>query len=122
MDQPAVRRSLQDWAHYFADIAEAAKGTAMKYKASRDEHGERSALIRSDVYLAAAQLIESNPDDTMPRAAARLREQGMQFRSVSGPPLFEFEAAAEKHVRARAWQFCATRLDPEMEEFEKSWD
>lgn len=122
MNQPIVRRSLLDWGQHFADIAEAAKATAMHYKATRDDHGEQSALVRSEVYAEAGHVIEENPSMTVEEAAAALRDRGMQYRSVSGPPLLDFEAAAEKHVRARAWQYCAICLDPEMEEFEKFWE
>jgi len=94
----------------------------MHYKVTRDEHGERSALVRSEVYTAAGKLLENNPTMSVDDAAAALRDQGMQYRSISGPPLLDFEAAAEKHVRARAWQYCAMCLDPHMEEFEKFWD
>jgi hypothetical protein len=122
VNQPVVRASLQDWEQHFADIAEAAKGTAMHYKSTRDDHGERSALVRAEVYAAAGKLLEASPAWTIEEAAAALRDHGMQYRSISGPPLLDFEAAADKHVRARAWQYCAMCLDPEMEEFEKFWD
>lgn len=122
MNQPTVHNSVQGCAQHFLDVAEAARGTAMQYRTTRDEHGEHSALVRADVYTAAARMLEADPDLTVEAAAAALRDAGMQYRSISGPPLLDFEAAAEKHVRARAWQYCAMCLDPGMEEFEKYWD
>lgn len=107
-----------DVARMFADYAKAARGTAIKNHTKGDVFGERLANNRAEVYDKAAELARQLPvtdaaDDMMKRAKAA---------HIRTPPLIDFDSAGVQYAIARAWQFCAWKIDPSLPEVAPKWD
>ena len=41
---------------------------------------------------------------------------------IRTPPLMDFDTAGVRYVTARAWQFCAWRIAPDLPEMARGWD
>jgi hypothetical protein len=85
-----------DIARLFADFAKAARGTAIKNHTKGDQFGETLAASRAEVYDKAAH--------------------------IRTPPLMNFDSAGVQYTTARAWQFCAWKIDPSLPEVAPRWD
>jgi hypothetical protein len=107
-----------DLARMFSDYAKAARGTAIKNHTKGDTFGESLAGARADVYEKAADLVRQLPvtaaaDEMMNRAKAN---------HIRTPPLINFDSAGVQYASARAWQFCAWKIDPSLPEVAPKWD
>jgi len=107
-----------DLARAFSDYAKAARGTAIKNHTKGDTFGESLAGARADVYEKAADLVRQLPltaaaDEMMNRAKAN---------HIRTPPLINFDSAGVQYASARAWQFCAWKIDPSLPEVAPKWD
>lgn len=109
---------LADLAQAFSDYAKAARGTAIKNHTKGDLFGETLANARAQVYEKASELVRQLPlvdaaNEMMNRARAS---------HVRTPPLIDFDSAGVQYNMARAWQFCAWKIDPSLPEVAPKWD
>jgi hypothetical protein len=107
-----------DLARMFADFAKAARGTAIKNHTKADTFGETLANSRADVYDKAAELIRQLP----PPDAAKEMMNRAKAAHIRTPPLINFDSAGVQYAIARAWQFCAWKIDPQLPEVAPKWD
>jgi len=106
-----------DFADQFTDYARAARGSAVKNKAKGDKFGEQLASTRADVYAQAADLVRAmHPQQA---AVAMMERAGRMY--VRTPPLMGFDEAGVRYITARAWQFCALEINPELEHAAPQW-
>lgn len=101
----------------FGRWALAARGTAAKNHAKGDAFGERLANARADVYDRAAALVKGMSDAD---AAVEMMSRA-KHAHIRTPPLIDFDDAGAQYTVARAWQFCAWHLDPELPEVQPKW-
>jgi hypothetical protein len=101
----------------FVEYGKAARGTAVKARTTGDRFGETLANSRANVYDKAAELVQAMP---LADAAAEMMSRAKAF-SVRSPPLIGFDPAGEAFVQARAWQFCAWKLDPTLPQVQAAW-
>jgi len=107
-----------DLAKSFSDYAKAARGTAIKNHTKGDRFGETLANCRADVYERAADLMrQMSPTDAAAEMMTRARAT-----HVRTPPLIDFDSAGVQYNAARAWQFCAWKIDPTLPEVAPKWD
>jgi hypothetical protein len=121
--EPAAQLSADlpdqaDLARIFADYGKAARGTAIKNHTKGDTFGETLATARANVYDRAADLVRQRPlqdaaNEMMNRAKAA---------HIRTPPLINFDSAGVQYATARAWQFCAWKIDPSLPEVAPKWD
>lgn len=109
--------SAADLADRFAEFARAARGSAIKNRNKGDQFGEKLANTRAEVYVQAAELIRAMP---LPQAAATMMERAGRLH-VRTPPLMGFDDAGTRYIAARAWQFCALEINPELEHAAPQW-
>jgi hypothetical protein len=107
-----------DLARMFADYGKAARGTAIKNHTKGDTFGETLASARADVYDRASELVrqlqlQEAANEMMNRAKAA---------HIRTPPLINFDQAGVQYATARAWQFCAWKIDPSLPEVAPKWD
>ena len=102
----------------FADYAKAARGTAIKNHTKGDLFGETLANSRADVYEKASEMVRQLP---LADAAAEMMNLAKAMH-VRTPPLIDFDAAGVQYNSARAWQFCARKIDPDLPEVAPKWD
>lgn len=102
----------------FADYAKAARGTAVKNRLKGDTFGETLASSRAEVYDKAAELVRQLPPD---EAAAEMMDRAKKSH-VRTAPLMNFDSAGVQYTTARAWQFCAWKIDPSLPEVARRWD
>lgn len=107
-----------DLARTFADYAKAARGTAIKNHTKGDTFGETLAGARADVYDKAAELVRQLP---LQEAANEMMNRA-KAAHIRTPPLINFDAAGVQYATARAWQFCAWKIDPSLPEVAPKWD
>lgn len=107
-----------DVARMFADYGKAARGTAIKNHTKGDNFGERLANARADVYDKAAELVRQLP----PQDAANEMMNRAKQAHIRTPPLIDFDSAGVQYAIARAWQFCAWKIDPTLPEVAPKWD
>jgi hypothetical protein len=107
-----------DLARTFADYAKAARGTAIKNHTKGDTFGENLAASRADVYDKAAELMRQLP----PTDAANEMMNRAKAAHIRTPPLINFDSAGMQYATARAWQFCAWKIDPSLPEVAPKWD
>jgi hypothetical protein len=107
-----------DIARLFADFAKAARGTAIKNHTKGDQFGETLAASRAEVYEKAAELVRRLPP---PDAAAEMMNRA-KAAHIRTPPLMNFDSAGVQYTTARAWQFCAWKIDPSLPEVAPRWD
>jgi hypothetical protein len=107
-----------DLARIFADYAKAARGTAIKNHTKGDAFGETLATSRADVYDRAAELMRQLP----PADAAIEMMNRAKAAHIRTPPLINFDNAGMQYATARAWQFCAWKIDPSLPEVAPKWD
>lgn len=104
-------------ARLFTDFARAARGTAIKNHTKNDQFGETLATARAEVYDKAAELVREMP---AAKAAAEMMNRA-KAGHIRTPPMMNFDSAGVQYVTARAWQFCAWRIDPSLPEMAKQW-
>ena len=102
----------------FSDFAKAARGTAIKNHTKGDSFGEVLANGRAEVYDKAAELIRELP----PADAAVEMMNRAKAAHIRTPPLIQFDTAGVQYTTARAWQFCAWKIDPSLPEVAPKWD
>lgn len=102
----------------FADYAKAARGTAIKNHTKGDLFGETLANSRAEVYEKASEMVRQLP---LADAAAEMMNLAKAMH-VRTPPLIDFDAAGVQYNSARAWQFCARKIDPDLPEVAPKWD
>lgn len=107
-----------DVARMFADYAKAARGTAIKNHTKGDAFGERLANNRAEVYDKAAELVRQLPVE----GAANEMMNRAKAAHIRTPPLIDFDSAGVQYAIARAWQFCAWKIDPSLPEVAPKWD
>ncbi|HWC80051.1 MAG TPA: hypothetical protein VG756_08815 [Pseudonocardiaceae bacterium] len=107
-----------DMVRLFADFAKAARGTAVKNHTKGDQFGEHLANSRAEVYEKAAELVRQLP----PQDAAAEMMNRARAAHIRTPPLMNFDSAGVQYTTARAWQFCAWRIDPSLPEVAPKWD
>jgi hypothetical protein len=107
-----------DLARTFADYGKAARGTAIKNHTKGDTFGETLAGARADVYDKASDLVRRLP---LPEAANEMMNRA-KAAHIRTPPLINFDVAGVQYVTARAWQFCAWKIDPSLPEVAAKWD
>lgn len=107
-----------DIARLFADFAKAARGTAIKNHTKGDQFGETLASSRAEVYEKAAELVRQLPP---PDAAVEMMNRA-KAAHIRTPPLMNFDSAGVQYTTARAWQFCAWKIDPSLPEVAPKWD
>lgn len=108
----------QDLAQVFADCAKAARGTAIKNRSKGDSFGDELATKRAAVYEMAAELVRKLP----PEDAAKEMLERARAAHIRTPPLIDFDRAGVQYSQARAWQFCAQRIDPSLPEVAPKWE
>lgn len=111
-------RSPAELAERFAGYARAARGTALKAKAKADPYGERLANSRAEVYDKAANTVLRLPLD---RAANEMMDQAGRAH-VRKAPLMDFDNVGLQYIAARAWQYCALEIDPNLEQQAPQWE
>jgi hypothetical protein len=109
---------LADLAQAFGDYAKAARGTAIKNHTKGDLFGETLANSRADVYDKAAELVRRLP---LADAATEMMNRA-RASHVRTPPLIDFDSAGVQYNAARAWQFCAWKINPSLPEVAPKWD
>ena len=102
----------------FEGFGRAARGTAVKNRTKGDMFGETLAEARAQVYEKAAELVRTTP---VGEAAVEMMNRA-KAAHVRTPPLMNFDAAGVQYTIARAWQFCAWRINPDLSEVARSWD
>jgi hypothetical protein len=107
-----------DVARMFADYAKAARGTAIKNHTKGDGFGERLANSRAEVYDKASELVRQLPVTD----AANEMMKFAKAAHIRTPPLIDFDSAGVQYATARAWQFCAWKIDPSLPEVAPKWD
>src|SRR3984893_187008 len=107
-----------DLARTFSDYAKAARGTAIKNHTKGDTFGESLAGARAAVYEQAADL---GPQLPLPAAADEMMNRA-KAAHIRTPPLINFDTAGVQYASARAWQFCAWKIDPSLPEVAPKWD
>lgn len=107
-----------DMSRLFADFAKAARGTAIKNHTKGDVFGETLANSRAEVYEKASDLIRQLP----PLEAAAEMMNRAKAAHIRTPPLMNFDSAGVQYTTARAWQFCAWKIDPDLPEVAPKWD
>lgn len=105
-------------ARTFADYGKAARGTAIKNHTKGDMFGETLASARADVYDKAAEIVRQLP---LLEAANQMMNHA-KAAHIRTPPLINFDAAGVQYAMARAWQFCAWKIDPSLPEVAPKWD
>ncbi len=105
-------------AKMLSDYAKAARGTAIKNHTKGDTFGESLAGARADVYEKAAELVRQLP---LADAATEMMNQA-KASHIRTPPLINFDSAGVQYAMARAWQFCAWKIDPALAEVAPKWD
>ena len=118
VDAPEPIPEPADLSQVFADYAKAARGTAIKNHTKGDLFGETLANARADVYEKAAELVRQM---SLPDAAAEMMTRA-RAAHVRTPPLIDFDSAGVQYNMARAWQFCAWKIDPTIPEVAPKWD
>ena len=108
----------QDLAQIFADYAKAARGTAIKNRSKGDGFGDELATKRAAVYEMAADLVRKLP---LAEAAQKMLENARSAH-IRTPPLIDFDRAGVQYSMARAWQFCAQKIDPSLPDVAPKWD
>lgn len=101
----------------FAEYAMAARGTAIKRHYAGDAFGETLTLARAAVYDAAADLVREMP---LPEAAAEMMRRALDAQ-VRTPRWVGYDNDAVSYITARAWQFCAWKIDPSLSEVQPEW-
>lgn len=108
----------RDIAQEFAEYAKAARGTAVKNHTKGDDFGEKLANRRAEIYDRAAVLVrEKGPEE-----AAKEMMEAAKAAHIRTPPLIDFDRAGMQYITARAWQFCALRINPDLPEGAPPWD
>jgi hypothetical protein len=118
VDAPEPPPEPTDLARMFSDYAKAARGTAIKNHTKGDLFGESLATCRAAVYERASDMVRQMAladaaDEMMANARAA---------HVRTPPLIDFDSAGMQYNTARAWQFCAWKIDPTLPEVAPKWD
>jgi len=101
----------------FVEYAMAARGTAVKRHYADDAFGEKLTLARAAVYDAAADLVREMP---LPEAAAEMMRRALDAQ-VRTPRWVGYDADAVSYITARAWQFCAWKIDPSLPAIQPEW-
>jgi hypothetical protein len=97
--------------------ARGARGTAIKNHNKGDLYGEVLANTRADVYDQAAELVRQLAP---PDAAAEMMNRA-KAAHVRTPPMIDFDSAGVQYATARAWQFCARTIEPDLPEIQTDW-
>lgn len=118
VDAPEPTPEPADLAKLFSDYAKAARGTAIKNHTKGDLFGEQLANCRADVYEKAAELVRQR---SLPDAAGEMMDNA-RAAHVRTPPLIDFDSAGMQYNMARAWQFCAWKIDTTLPEVAPKWD
>lgn len=111
-------RSPAELAERFAGYARAARGTALQAKGKSDPYGERLANNRAEVYDKASNTVLRLPLD---RAATEMMEQAGRTH-VRTAPLMDFDNTGVQYICARAWQYCALEIDPNLKQQAPQWE
>jgi hypothetical protein len=124
MDQagdPALTQ-LEHASKYFHELTKvtAARRVALESQ-GRCRYELEMPNIRGTVYEEAS-VIAANAQD-VDAAVAAMMHKARENRTGKWPALgFGFDQEGVRHLRARAWQFCAQYLDPEQPDIEPFWD
>lgn len=118
IDAPGPSLEPADLSRMYADYAKAARGTAIKNHTKGDLFGETLANSRAEVYEKASELVRQLP---LADAAAEMMNLA-RASHVRTPPLIDFDAAGVQYNTARAWQFCAWKIDKSLPEVAPRWD
>jgi hypothetical protein len=118
VDAPETTLEPVDLSQVFSDYAKAARGTAIKNHTKGDLFGETLANCRADVYEKASELVRQM---SLTDAAAEMMARA-RAAHVRTPPLIDFDSAGVQYNSARAWQFCAWKIDPTLPEVAPKWD
>lgn len=102
----------------FQDFARAARGTAIKHRINGDLFCESLATARAEVYEKAAEMVTKLP---RAEAAAQMMTEAKNAY-IRTPPLINYDWAGVQYIKARAWQYCAWKIDPSLPEVQPSWD
>jgi hypothetical protein len=116
-DTEPERSRAAELVETFAAYAAAARSTASGAGGRGDGFAESLARTRAGVYDQAAELLQRMPPD---RAAHTMMDNAAT-RHVRTPPLTDFDSAGLGYIAARAWQFCATQIDPNLQEVAPAW-
>lgn len=96
-------RSPAELAERFAGYARAARGTALQAKGKSDK---------------ASNTVLRLPLD---RAATEMMEQAGRTH-VRTAPLMDFDNTGVQYICARAWQYCALEIDPNLKQQAPQWE
>jgi preprotein translocase subunit SecA len=101
----------------FIEYARGARTTAIRRHFAGDEFGETLTTARAVVYEAAAELLR---EKSLAEAAAEMMRRALAAQ-VRTAPWINYDAAGVSYVTARAWQFCAWKIDPSLPEVQPRW-
>jgi hypothetical protein len=106
----------------FIEYARGARTTAIRRHFAGDLFGETLATTRAVVYEAAAELVRAMPLAQAPlaEAAAEMMSQALAAQ-VRTPRWVNYDRDAISYITARAWQFCAWKIDPSLPEVQPRW-
>lgn len=104
----------------FENWSLAAQGSALVRRRQGDGFGANLALIRAEVYEQAAVLVAA--PGTAENAVTVMLKHARANSVGRSSPLMNFDSTAAQYTRARAWQHCAMRIDPDVDEVQPRWD
>lgn len=111
------------WAIRFEHCALAAKGTAIKRRTVNDAFGARLAGARAEVYALAARVVRDREVVDTDLAAFLMRKAAERHvGSAQSQPLRGYDDHTLSYIEARAWQWCAWEIDPDLPEVQPKWD
>lgn len=110
--------SAPEFAERFNGYARAARATAAQAKARSDPYGEQLANTRAEVYEKAAELLSSRP---LEQAASEMMNNAGRLH-IRKAPLMDFDNTGLQYIAARAWQYCALAIDPNLPEQAPQWE
>jgi len=116
--QKLPERQYADIVKLFDEYAKAARSTALKNRSRGDHFGEELASARAGVYANAADLARQYPAEQ----AVKLMINNAKSTYVRTPPLANFDRAGLDYMVARAWQFCALQIDPDVPQVAPAWE
>jgi hypothetical protein len=113
-----ARETLLHSAHRaFDGYTKGAIDTAARRHYAGDKFGECLAKARVRVYEQAAELVREMPVDD---AAVEMMRRALRAQ-VRTPRWVGYDADAVSYITARAWQFCAWKINPSLPEVQPRW-
>jgi hypothetical protein len=105
----------QYWVQTLRNWSAAAELSARKARNHDDEFGSTLALARAEVYQLAAEELRDCPLAFLPGQCMKhaVSTAPLQRHTV---PLMDFDSYGVRYVRARAWQYVALSISPDLPE------